>query len=115
MTVQTKKVVKSKSLTDKENKLGLNFALIKYQIKDFNKKLELLKEQISILFEQKKQNVIFIFDEKYQGYIQKITRVMKRFDTTKFKSEHPELYEKYLTDSNYLEFKPFIEELENAK
>ena len=38
------KKVKSKSLTDKENKLGLNFALIKYQIKDYNKKLELLKE-----------------------------------------------------------------------
>jgi hypothetical protein len=109
------KKVKSKSLTDKENKLGLNFALIKYQIKDYNKKLELLKEQISILFEQKKQNVIFIFDEKHQGYIQKITRVMKRFDTTKFKSENPELYEKYLVDSNYLEFKPFIEELENGK
>jgi predicted phage-related endonuclease len=105
------KKVKSKSLTDKENKLGLNFALIKYQIK----KLDLLKEQISILFEQKKQNVIFIFDEKHQGYIQKITRVMKRFDTTKFKSENPEVYEKYLVDSNYLEFKPFIEELENAK
>ena len=98
------KKVKSKSLTDKENKLGLNFALIKYQIKDYTKKLELLKEQISILF-----------DEKHQGYIQKITRVMKRFDTTKFKSENPELYEKYLVDSNYLEFKPFIEELENAK
>jgi len=64
------KKVKSKSLTDKENKLGLNFALIKYQIKDYTKKLDLLKEQISILFEQKKQNVIFIFDEKHQGYIQ---------------------------------------------
>jgi hypothetical protein len=25
------------------------------------------------------------------------------------------VYEKYLVDSNYLEFKPFIEELENAK
>ena len=35
--------------------------------------------------------------------------------TTKFKSENPEVYEKYLVDSNYLEFKPFIEELENAK
>ena len=43
------KKVKSKSLTDKENKLGLNFALIKYQIKDYTKKLDLLKEQILII------------------------------------------------------------------
>ena len=37
---------------------------------------------------------------------------MKRFDTTQFKQDNPQVYEKYLVDSSYLEFKPFIEEYE---
>jgi predicted phage-related endonuclease len=106
------KQVKSKALTEKENKLGLNYATLKYAIKEQTKKLDLLKEEIANLFESKKQNVLFIFDSKHQGYIQKISRTMKRFDTTQFKQDNPQVYEKYLVDSSYLEFKPFIEEYE---
>jgi hypothetical protein len=54
------KQVKSKALTEKENKLGLNYATLKYAIKEQTKKLDLLKEEIANLFESKKQNVLFI-------------------------------------------------------
>lgn len=100
---------KSLKLSVKDNKLCVNYAQLKLTIKEYKKKLELLQEEVANLFDEKKINILFIQDDKQLGYIQKITRNMKRFDSTQFKSDNPVVYEKYLTDLDTVEYKPMFE------
>ena len=49
------------------------------------------------------------FQTDLEKSFQKITRNMKRFDSTQFKSDNPVVYEKYLTELNTVEYKPMFE------
>jgi len=105
------KIVKIKSnpkaVTIKEKKLLLNFGFMKDNIKNLKEQLELMKNEIALVFDRIKTNLIVLVDTDtdYEGFAQKINRKLKRFDVTKFKEENPQLYEKYLVESFSVEYK----------
>jgi|DEB0MinimDraft_4_1074332.scaffolds.fasta_scaffold212579_1 hypothetical protein len=100
---------------EKQENLKYAFSSLKLTIKEYKKKLELLTEEVSNLFEKKKTNILFMKDKDKNvlGYIQLITRKTKRFDSTAFKEKYPQLFEEFLVEGSSVEFKPFIDEVYN--
>lgn len=116
MTTNVKYISNYKKLElDKQEKVKYAFSSLKLTIKDYKKKLEILQEEVSNLFEKKKTNILFMKDKEKNvlGYIQLIKRKTKRFDSTAFKDKYPKLYEEFLVEGSSVEFKPFIDEVYN--
>jgi len=114
--MKTKKQNLNQKLSVKENKLGLSYAKLKLTLKEYKKNLELLQDEVSNLFEDKKTNVLFFYDKDEVACIQRLTRTGLYFDTKKFKEECPNVYQKYLTERTSVEFKPVVQdEVNNVK
>ena len=103
---------------EKAEKIKYAYASIKMTRKQSNKIIELLQQEVSLLFDKKpKTNVLFIKDKNKNvvGSIQKIARKSKRFDTVAFKEKFPKLYNEFLVDSESCEFKPLLDEVLNEQ
>jgi hypothetical protein len=108
--MKTKKQNLNQKLSVKENKLGLSYAKLKLTLKEYKKNLELLQDEVSILFDDKNTNVLFFYDKDEVACIQKISRTGKYFDTVKFKEECPNVYQKYLVERTSTEYKPVVQD-----
>jgi len=107
MTNKVVQIKKTTKVSKDEKKFLLNYGMMKETIKGYKKQMELMTPEIAELFERVKSNLIVLvdMDNDFEGFAQKINRKLKRFDVTKFKEEHTELYEKYLIDSESTEYK----------
>jgi hypothetical protein len=122
MTINTKQV-KSFSVykeleLEKTEKIKYAYASVKMTRKQSNKIIELLQQEVSLLFDRKpKTNVLFIKDKNKNvvGSIQKIVRKSQRFDTTAFKEKFPKLFNEFLVPSESCEFKPVLDEVLNEQ
>jgi|DEB0MinimDraft_6_1074348.scaffolds.fasta_scaffold246270_2 hypothetical protein len=122
MTINTKQV-KSFSVykeleLEKTEKIKYAYASVKMTRKQSNKIIELLQQEVSLLFDKKpKTNVLFIKDKNKNvvGSIQKIVRKSQRFDTTAFKEKFPKLFNEFLVPSESCEFKPVLDEVLNEQ
>jgi len=122
MTINTKQV-KSFSVykeleLEKTEKIKYAYASVKMTRKQSNKIIELLQQEVSLLFDKKpKTNVLFIKDKDKNvvGSIQKIVRKSQRFDTTAFKEKFPKLFNEFLVPSESCEFKPVLDEVLNEQ
>ena len=122
MTINTKQV-KSFSVykeleLEKTEKIKYAYASVKMTRKQSNKIIDLLQQEVSLLFDKKpKTNVLFIKDKDKNvvGSIQKIVRKSQRFDTTAFKEKFPKLFNEFLVPSESCEFKPVLDEVLNEQ
>lgn len=101
---------KALKLSTKENKLGFNYSKLKLTLKQYKKNLDLLQDELKILFDKHNQNALFFHDKDEIACIQRIIRTGKYFDTTKFKEECPNVYAKYLTERTTTEYKPVVQD-----
>src|SRR5210317_1331242 len=122
MTINTKQVksfsVDKELELEKNEKIKYAYASVKMTRKQSNKIIELLQQEVSLLFDKKpKTNVLFIKDKDKNvvGSIQKIVRKSQRFDTTAFKEKFPKLFNEFLVPSESCEFKPVLDEVLNEQ
>jgi hypothetical protein len=97
-------------LSVKENKLGFNYAKLKLSIKEYKKSLDLLQDELKLIFDKSNQNALFFYNDDEIACIQRIIRTGKYFDTTKFKQDCPNVYVKYLVERTTTEYKPVVQD-----
>ena len=95
-----------KKLKQEEKKIVLAYVQLKLQANRLSKELDTMKQNIVDCFERTKQNLIIVQDEQGNSFgLQKINRKRKKFETANFKIAHNDLFNKFITEIEYCEYK----------
>ena len=97
---------RAKKLKQEEKKVILAYAQLKLKANRLAKELDTMKQNVVDCFERTNQNLIIVTDTHGNNFgVQKINRKRKKFETANFKIAHNDLFNKFCTEIQYLEYK----------